>query len=98
MKLFKKKPKPSIDRITPDYKTGLSSAEIEARVKMNLSNRIKSSTSKPIRKIIVDNTCTFFTLVLFLIALIFLICNTGVIPGIEAGSINITKFGFEFAH
>ena len=94
MKLFKKKPKPSIDRITPDYKTGLSSAEIEARVKMNLNNRTKSSTSKPIRKIIVDNTCTFFTLVLFLIALVFLICNTGVIPGIEAGSISITKFAF----
>lgn len=94
MKLFKKKPKPSIDRITPDYKTGLSSAEIEARVKMNLNNRTKSSTSKPIRKIIVDNTCTFFTLVLFLIALVFLICNTGVIPGIEVGSISITKFAF----
>ena len=92
--MLHKKQKIEIKRISPDCNVGLSSEEVEIRNKAGYTNKVKAKTSKPYWKIFVDNICTFFTLVLFLIAAIFAICNTGIIPEIPAGSISITKFAF----
>ena len=50
--------------------TGLTSEEVEARVKSGLVNGLQTIKTKSVLRILIDNTFTFFNFVFFVMAII----------------------------
>lgn len=91
----KRKTNSEVLRYEPDPYFGLTDGDVEIRRKSGLTNKTKSKTSKSYLQIILHNTFSFFSCLLFAIAIIFLICNSGVFePYIPAGYFSISKFSF----
>ena len=67
-----KKVKPPIDRVQTAYDTGLTSKEVEERVKKGYTNTTEDPNQKTILQILANNLFTFFNIVLFTIAFIFI--------------------------
>ena len=49
--------------------TGLTSEEVEARVKSGLVNGLQTIKTKSVLRILIDNTFTFFNFVFFVMAI-----------------------------
>ena len=64
--------KPSIERVQATPETGLSSQAVEERVKKGYINTATDPNEKTTLKIIAGNLFTFFNVVLFTIAFIFI--------------------------
>ena len=63
----------NVERYYPDFKTGLNSAQVEARQEANLINKTKVKSTKSYWSIFAKNIFTFFNM-LWLIIAIALIC------------------------
>ena len=89
------KNKKNFERCIPDISLGLSTSQVQERINCDATNKTNSKTSKSYLQIILSNTFNFFSCLLFGIAIIFIICNTGVFePYIPANYFSITKFSF----
>ena len=53
--------------------TGLTSEEVETRVKSGLVNGLQTIKTKSVLRILIDNTFTFFNFVFFVMAILSLI-------------------------
>lgn len=73
---------------------GLSSLEVETRIKENKTNKAKKFKSKSHLQIIFESFFNFFNIILFGVAITFLIVQLVVPDGIKY--IPITKYGFLF--
>ena len=91
---MKRNNKINLIRKVPNENIGLTTEEVKERKESGLINNTKSKVSKSYGKIIVENTFTFFSCVLFIIAFIFLLCSLGVIPGANPKDFDIKTFGF----
>ena len=67
-----KKVKPPIDRVQAAYDAGLTSKEVEERVRKGYTNTTEDPNQKTILQILANNLFTFFNIVLFTIAFIFI--------------------------
>lgn len=70
--MAKQKQKAPIERICPDFKVGLTEAQVNDRVKKGYINKADDPNEKGTLKIIAGNLFTFFNIVLFSIALLFI--------------------------
>jgi cation-transporting ATPase E len=61
---------------TPDLSQGLSFSEVEERKKEGKTNAANVKVQKSYLKIIVENTFTFFSIVLYFVAILFLLFRT----------------------
>ena len=64
--------KPPIDRIAAKHDTGLSSKQVDERVKKGYVNVADDPNKKSMLKILANNLFTFFNIVLFTIAFVFI--------------------------
>lgn len=73
MAKIKQNPQKDYERFTPTAQSGLSSLQVESRVKDGLTNQSPQKYSKSYLNIFVSNVCTFFNLLglIVVIALIF---------------------------
>lgn len=62
----------NIERIASDYNVGLNDEQVKIRQDKGYTNKVKSTIEKSIGKIIYDNVFTFFNVILFIIAGVFL--------------------------
>lgn len=67
-----KKTKKEIERKNPDIHTGLTKDDVEERIKEGYDNKNKNNVEKSYLRIILDNFCNSFNLVLIAIGLMFL--------------------------
>ncbi|MCR5456883.1 MAG: hypothetical protein K6F14_02265 [Clostridiales bacterium] len=61
-----------IERVEPDVSTGLTSAQVEERVKNGYANIVTDNTDKSFLQILASNMFTFFNAILITIALLFI--------------------------
>ena len=87
-----------IERIEPDFNTGLSDNDVSIRVENGYQNKVVNKNDKTIRQIVVHNVFTFFNSILMLIALTFLIFIIYLYASGNAAVVNkhfgFSKFGF----
>ena len=67
-----KKEKPPIDRVQTAYDAGLTKKEVEERIQKGYVNVTQDPNQKNMLQIIANNTFTFFNIVLFVIASVFI--------------------------
>ena len=67
-----KKEKPPIDRVQTTYDAGLTKKEVDERVQKGYVNVTQDPNQKTVLQIIANNTFTFFNIVLFVIASVFI--------------------------
>lgn len=60
----------------PDVKVGLTSAQVDARIKAKQTNKVKKVVGKSYLQIFVTNICTFFNLLGFIIFLLMALCGS----------------------
>lgn len=77
-----------------NYKNGLSNKEVETLIKEGKTNKTKRVKGKSHLKIIVESFFTFFNIVLYVLALVFLFFEIFYPNGLKY--IPITKYGFLF--
>lgn len=77
-----------------NYKNGLSNKEVETLIKEGKNNKTKRVKGKSHLKIIVESCFTFFNIILYVLALIFLLFEIFYPNGLK--HIPITKYGFLF--
>ena len=94
-KIIVRKP---IERIEPDFNTGLSDNDVSIRVENGYQNKVVNKNDKTIRQIVFHNVFTFFNSILMLIALTFLIFIIYLYASGNAAVVNkhfgFSKFGF----
>ena len=89
----KKAERQPIQRLEPDVNVGLNKAQVEERVQKGYVNVSEDPHEKSAAKIILDNTFTFFNVVLFSIALVF-VAAIIYLSAIGRSDIVNTYFGF----
>ena len=60
----------------PDVTVGLTSAQVDARIKAKQTNKVKKVVGKSYLQIFVTNICTFFNLLGFIIFLLMALCGS----------------------
>ena len=60
----------------PDVKVGLTSEQVDARIKAKQTNKVKKVVGKSYLQIFVTNICTFFNLLGFIIFLLMALCGS----------------------
>ncbi|MBR1955102.1 MAG: HAD-IC family P-type ATPase, partial [Clostridia bacterium] len=60
----------------PDVTIGLTSAQVDARIKAKQTNKVKKVVGKSYLQIFVTNICTFFNLLGFIIFLLMALCGS----------------------
>jgi len=60
----------------PDISVGLTSAQVDARIKAKQTNKVKKVVGKSYLQIFVTNICTFFNLLGFIIFLLMALCGS----------------------
>ena len=94
MKFKKEKIKEELERIEPDLNSGLTDKEVEKRVALNLVNKSTKVKGKTHFQIIFTSFFTFFNVILYCLALVFLGFQLFYPDGLKY--IPITKYGFLF--
>lgn len=94
MKIKKANVKEDIKRIEPDIKTGLNKEEVNKRIEENLVNKNTKVKGKTHFQIVFTSFFTFFNVILYCLALVFLGFQIFYPDGLKY--IPITKYGFLF--